>query len=116
MRGSLIFPFLAELYRWDAAAMAADPDGSGVLTSGFDPDFKEPILLDADDDTVAPARDLGSISLAAILDAIRHETPDPRRPAPRPVQPADEAARVADEALRTSMQDRSLLDLLRNPG
>lgn len=53
MRGSLIFPFLAELYRWDAGAMAADPDGSGEVTSGFDPDFKEPILLDADDDGVA---------------------------------------------------------------
>lgn len=53
MRGKLIFPFLAELFRWDAAAMAADPDGTGELTSGYDPDFKEPVLVDADDDGVA---------------------------------------------------------------
>ena len=50
MRGRLIFPFLAEFFRWDAAAMAADPDGAGELTSGFDPDFKEPVLRDTDDD------------------------------------------------------------------
>ncbi|MBN2196402.1 MAG: hypothetical protein JW751_26550 [Polyangiaceae bacterium] len=54
MRGKLIFPFLAELFRWDSAAMAAvDPDGAGPLVSGFDPDFKEPVLIDADDDGVA---------------------------------------------------------------
>ena len=54
MRGRLIFPFLAELFRWDAAAMAAvDPDGTGPLASGFDPDFKEPVLIDADGDGVA---------------------------------------------------------------
>ena len=74
------------------------------------------LILDADDDTVAPARDLGGIPLASILDAIRHETPDPRRPAPRPVPAADDAARVADEALRSSMQERTLLDLIREAG
>jgi hypothetical protein len=53
MRGKLIFPFLAELFRWDAAATASDPDGTGELTSGYDPDFKEPVLVDADDDGIA---------------------------------------------------------------
>ncbi len=54
MRGHLIFPFLAGLFRWDSAAMAAvDPDGAGPLSSGFDPDFKEPVLIDADGDGVA---------------------------------------------------------------
>jgi len=53
MRGRLIFRFQAELHRLDAAAMAAtDPDGPGPLTSGFDPDFKEPVLVDLDDDGV----------------------------------------------------------------
>jgi hypothetical protein len=54
MRGRLIFPFLAELYRLDSQAMAmTDPDGAGPLTGGYDLDFKEPVLLDADDDGVA---------------------------------------------------------------
>ena len=54
MRGRLIFPFLAELRRLDTAAMATtDPDGAGALTGGFDPDFKEPVLVDRDGDGVA---------------------------------------------------------------
>ena len=72
------------------------------------------LVLDVEDDSVAPARDLGSISLDAILDAVRHETPDPRRPMPRPVPGADRVARIADEALRTSVGGRNLRDLI-NP-
>lgn len=54
MRGRLIFPFLAELRRLDTAAMAStDPDGPGPLTGGFDPDFKEPVLVDRDGDGIA---------------------------------------------------------------
>lgn len=45
MRGRLILPFFAELYRLDTAATAADPDAEGPLTSGVDPDFREPIKL-----------------------------------------------------------------------
>ncbi len=41
-RGKLIFPFLAEIARLDTQATAADPDGSGPLTSGYDIDFREP--------------------------------------------------------------------------
>jgi hypothetical protein len=47
MRGRLINPFLAELARLDTAATAADPDGAGPLTSGYDPDFKETVVLPA---------------------------------------------------------------------
>ena len=53
MRGRLIFAFLAELHRLDTAAMAAvDPDGPGPLEGGYDPDFKEPVLVDTDDDGI----------------------------------------------------------------
>ncbi len=72
------------------------------------------LVLTAEDDTVVPARDLGSITLAAIMDAIRHEVPDPRRPDLRPVEAADDAARLADEALRDSLRGRTLLDLVRS--
>jgi hypothetical protein len=47
MAGRLIFPVVAELHLLDPAAMAADPDGSGPLTGGLDPDFHEPLVRDS---------------------------------------------------------------------
>ena len=53
MRGRLIFAFLAEVARLDTLAIAqVDPDGPGPSTSGYDPDFKESVLVDADDDGI----------------------------------------------------------------
>jgi len=53
MRGRLIFKFLAEVCRLDTAATASlDPDGSGPLESGYDPDFKESVLVDTNDDGI----------------------------------------------------------------
>lgn len=53
MRGRLIFPFLAELHRLDTSATATeDPDGSGPFEGGYDPDFKESVLIDSDDDGI----------------------------------------------------------------
>lgn len=45
MRGRLIFPFEVELGLLDTAATAADPDGPGPLTSGYDDVFREPVVL-----------------------------------------------------------------------
>jgi len=47
MRGRLINPFLAEIGQLDTVATAADPDGAGPLTSGYDPDFKETVVFSA---------------------------------------------------------------------
>jgi hypothetical protein len=53
MRGRLIFKFLAELCRLDTASTAnTDPDGVGPLTGGYDPDFKESVLMDRNDDGI----------------------------------------------------------------
>src|SRR5262245_42029236 len=54
MRGHLIFAFLAELHRLDTrACVTGGPDGTGpLITSGYDPDFKEPVLVDRDDDGI----------------------------------------------------------------
>ena len=52
-RGRTIFRFVARIGLLDTAAMAADPDGAGPLTSGYDPVFKSPIVVKQDaDDTV----------------------------------------------------------------
>jgi hypothetical protein len=45
LRGRLIFPFLVEFRQLDTSGTAADPDGAGPLSSGYDPDFKESALL-----------------------------------------------------------------------
>lgn len=47
MFGRLINPFLARVYRLDIEAMrGVDPDLSDVPTSGYDDDFREPVLDD----------------------------------------------------------------------
>jgi hypothetical protein len=45
MRGRLIWPMLAEIAQLDTSATAADPDGAGPLTSGYDDDFREPVIV-----------------------------------------------------------------------
>ena len=53
MRGRLVFTFSAELHRLDSHAMAtADSDGAGPHANGYDPDFKEPVLVDRDGDGI----------------------------------------------------------------
>ncbi len=45
MRGRLIRPFLVDIAQLDTAATAADPDGAGALTAGYDSVFRAPVLL-----------------------------------------------------------------------
>lgn len=54
MRGRLLQVFLAELAQLDTARTATDPDGAGPLTSGYDADFQETVLLPS---TAGPGRD-----------------------------------------------------------
>jgi hypothetical protein len=44
-RGRLIFPFNVELGLLDTDGTAADPDAGGALTSGYDDDFREPVMI-----------------------------------------------------------------------
>jgi len=44
-RGRLIWPMLIELGQLDTDATAADPDGAGSLTRGYDDDFHEPVVV-----------------------------------------------------------------------
>jgi membrane protein len=70
------------------------------------------LVLTAEDDSVAPGRDLSAIRLTAIFDAVRHEAPNPRCPQPRPVGAADVASHEMERAMRDSLGERSLRDLL----
>jgi len=45
VRGRLINAFAAELAQLDPAATAADPDGPGPPSSGYDADFHETVLV-----------------------------------------------------------------------
>ena len=105
--------FVAGEPRWKVSDLADHMDvPASVLDGELSLLERRGLVLTTEDDTVAPGRDLGSITLAEILDAIRHETPNPRRPDPRSPPQADDAARVADEALRASMSRTTLRDLL----
>ena len=44
-RGRLIFPFAVELAQLDTVATAADPDGAGPLTEGYDFILREPRIV-----------------------------------------------------------------------
>lgn len=45
-RGRLIFPFTVELGLLDTYATATtDPDGAGPLVSGYDDEFREPVMV-----------------------------------------------------------------------
>ncbi len=43
--GRLMFPFLIEIDQLDLSGTAADSDGAGPLTSGYDPIFRETRIL-----------------------------------------------------------------------
>jgi membrane protein len=109
--------FLDGSPRWTIAELAERLDVPGTVVDDIVTALQaHGLVLDVEDDTVAPARDLASIRLDSVLEAVRHETPDPRRPEPRAVPVADEAARRAEEALSSSLAGRSLLDLIRPSG
>jgi membrane protein len=105
--------FVAGGSRWSISELAERlAIQATVLNDVLMPLEKHGLVMAGEDDTVAPARDLASIQLGDIMDAIRHEVPDPRRPEPSPVPLADETVLVADEALRASMAGRSLRELI----
>ena len=105
--------FVAGGPRWKVSDLADHMDvPASVLDGELSLLEDRGLVLTAEDDTVAPGRDLGSITLAEILDAVRHETPNPRSPDPRSLPQADNAARMADEAMRASMSQTTLRNLL----
>jgi membrane protein len=73
------------------------------------------LALTAEDESVAPARDLSAIRLGTILDAVRHEAEDPRCPQPRSVASADRTAQALERALQATLGEQTLRDLLTAP-
>jgi membrane protein len=99
--------------RWKVSDLADRIDVPASLLDGTLSNLEDRgLVMTAEDDTVAPGKDLASITLADILDAVRHESPDPRRPEPHGVPAADAAALAADAAMRESMSNRTLRDLI----
>ncbi len=55
-RGRTIFKFFCEIAPLDLVATAADPDGAGPKTSGYDDIFRETVILPTSDRIGASAR------------------------------------------------------------
>ncbi len=70
------------------------------------------LIVATENESLLPAREPGSISLADILDAVRHDPGNPRMPKIRSVAPAEEMAREADTALKDSVKGKTLKDLV----
>jgi membrane protein len=105
--------FAAGQPRWDVNDLAERLNVPGVVINDVVTDLEDHgLVLTAEDESIAPARDLDAITLASIFDAIRHETPNPRHPKPRAVCEADAAAKRADDAVRTSVAGQTLRDLV----
>lgn len=99
--------------RWSINALAERLEVPGTVIDEIVTALEQHgLVLTAEDDTVAPARALDAIGLDQVMDAIRNETPDPRRPVPQPVPTADAASSAAESAMMDSMKGRSLRDLV----
>ena len=99
--------------RWTINGLAERLDVPATVLNGVvDTLESHGLLLTAEDDSISPARELDAIPLASIVDAIRHETPNPRCPQPRAVPAADEVTRLVEQALHDSLGNRSLRDLV----
>ncbi len=70
------------------------------------------ILIATEDEKLLPAKDLDSINLADVLDAVRNDPDHPRMPKMRSVAPAENLAREADTALKDSLKGKTLRDLV----
>jgi membrane protein len=99
--------------RWTVNDLAERLNVPGIVINEIVTELEDhSLVLTAEDESIAPARDLESIALGSIFDAIRHETPDPRRPKPRAVREPDTIANLADDALRRSVAGQTLRDLV----
>jgi membrane protein len=99
--------------RWHVSDLADRMDVPASVLDGVLCNLEDRgLVLTAEDDSVSPARDIAAITLADILDAVRHETPNPRRPEPHGVPVADAAALAADAAMRERMSQTTLRDLV----
>jgi membrane protein len=99
--------------RWRIEELSERLDVPGTTLDGIvDCLEARGLVLTAEDETVAPARDLAAIPLAEVLDAVREGVRDSRLPRPRAVPAADRAAREASAGLHASLAARTVRDLV----
>ena len=70
------------------------------------------LIVATETEALMPARDLASIGLAEILDAVRNDSEGPRTLKGRSVEPAEAVARDVEAAIKASMNGRTLKDLV----
>jgi membrane protein len=70
------------------------------------------LLVATEEEKLLPGKDLSSIALADILDAVRNDAEGLRMPQGRSVAPAEAVAREADAAMKGCLNGRTLKDLV----
>ncbi len=98
--------------RWTTNSLAAHLELPGAALGPIVTALEQRgLLVIAEDDTWLPARDPAGMSLAEVVDAIRHETAGPRLSRIRDVAPAVEAARRAEDAMKETLSGRTVREL-----
>ncbi|MEQ1581056.1 MAG: YihY/virulence factor BrkB family protein [Steroidobacteraceae bacterium] len=70
------------------------------------------LLVATEEEWLLPGRDLAGIALDEILDAVRNDSDGPRNAAGRIIEPAEAVAREVEAAIKSSMNGRTLKDLV----
>lgn len=100
-------------HRWTTQNLSEQLDlPSAALADVLNSLESHGLLVSTEDEQLLPGRDIATIQLADILSAVRHDAKNPRVPKVRSAGPAEDIARMADEALKSSVEGKSLADLV----
>ncbi len=108
--------YLAGERRWRLNSLAAELGLPSIaVAETVLPLERSGILLVTDEDELVPARDLGSITVAEVLEVARNRQTGDFNPRVVPIAPVDRLLGAIDEARRSRCGDLTLRDLVQEP-
>ena len=102
--------------RWNLTALATELGLPGIAVAHMVTALEHcGILVVTEEDELLPARDLGRIRVAEILDVARSRRPGDFTPRVVPIPPVDRLLAAIDEARRSRCADLTLRELVQEP-